>query len=451
MNTTMTAIAASATFAATAGMLLTLLATVYALAALLCRGRPWRPHRSAGPGDEPGAVPVPVTVLKPLCGAEPRLDHNLATLADQTHPCYQLVFGVRRADDPAIAAVERLARRHPRLDIRLVVDPRVHGANFKAGNLANMAAAARHPFLVIADSDIAVAPDYLERVTAPLHDPGTGIVTCLYRGRALDGFWPRLGALFIDAWFAPSVRVASSGGASAFGFGATIALRADTLHAVGGFAALEDCLADDFWLGERTRCLGLATVLSEVVVDTDVTEGSLRALWARERRWMQTIRSLNPLGYACSCITFTLPMLALGLWLAPTAANGAVALLGAAARLGLVARTPAAARAAHASSTADTAGTAPMASAAPMAQAEPMAGAGRTAPCAAAPAWRHRLRHALLMAPLRDGLLLLEWLAGFGGATTRWRGRTVPVDRRRAGSGAAAARSRSPPTLHESS
>ena len=364
---------------AMAGTALTLLAALYALAALLCRGR------AAHPENVRAAMPV--TVLKPLCGAEPRLEDNLAGLCTQTHPCYQLVFGVRAPDDPAIAVVERLARRFPRVDMRLVVDPRVHGRNRKVSNLINMMHAARHPWLVLADSDIAVGPDYLARVTAPLAAPDVGIVTCLYHGRPLDGFWPRIGALFIDTWFAPSVKVASSGGSSAFAFGATIAVRASTLRAVGGIEVLKNRLADDYRLGELTRELGLRTVLSDVCVATDVTEPGLRALWARERRWMQTIRSLNPLGYACAFITFTLPMLALGVALAPTRWNAALAFAGAAARLGLHWRQPA----------------------------------------SGVPAPGHACH-----APLRDGLLLAEWLSAFIGTTARWRGHRLPIDTGRA-------------------
>jgi ceramide glucosyltransferase len=144
------------------------------------------------------------------------------------------------------------------------------------------------------------------------------------------------------------------------------------LRAVGGFAALRNRLADDYWLGKLTRDLGLATVLSDVCVTTDVTETSFAALWWRERRWMQTIRSVNPAGYAFTFITFTFPMLAAGLWLAPSALDWAVA------------------------------------------------GAGMAARCAPHPGRR-------LLVPLRDCLLLLAWLAGFCGATARWRHHTVPV------------------------
>jgi len=378
-----------------AGTVLTLAATLYAFAALLCRGRLRLSCSGSGSGTgsdaSAGANPVPVSVLKPLCGPEPRLEANLATFCLQSHPRFQLVFGVRDPLDPAIAVVERLGRRFPAVDMQLVVDPRIHGGNLKVSNLINMMRAVRHPWLVLADSDIAAGPDYLERITAPLLDPGVGIVTCLYHGRALpyQGTrgkpWPRLGALFIDTWFAPSVRVASSAGSSAFAFGATIALRADTLRAIGGFGALKDRLADDFRLGELTRRLGLQTVLSDVWVSTDVTETTLRTLWSRERRWMQTIRSLNPAGYAFSFITFTLPMLALGLWLAPTPFNATVALFGVAARLGLHWHRPA---------------------------------PGLPAP------------DHFIYAPLRDCLLALEWLSGFAGSTTHWRRHRLRIDGR---------------------
>jgi ceramide glucosyltransferase len=359
-----------------AGYVLTLLASLYAVAALLCRPRRGRIFAAAGKR-------VPVTVLKPLCGAEALLEENLATLCEQAGPKDQLLFGVRDPGDPAIAVVERLARRFTGLDIELVVDPRVHGTNLKVSNLINMMPAARHPWLVLADSDIAVPPGYLERVTAPLADPDVGIVTCLYHGRPLGGFWTRLGALFIDTWFVPSVRVASALGSSGFGFGATIALRADTLGAIGGFDALRNRLADDFWLGELARRQGLATVISEVYVSTDVVEDDLPSLWSRERRWMKTIRSINPWGYSFSFITFTCPVLLVGLWLAPTLANAAMASVGLAARLGLHWRRPT---------------------------------PGVPAPGRAA------------YAPLRDCLLLFEWFSGFFGTQTRWRRHLVPVD-----------------------
>src|SRR5579859_419249 len=148
---------------------------------------------------------VGVSVLKPLCGAEPRLYENLRTFCDQRHGHFQLVLGVSSPDDPAIAVVRRLQAAYPRCDIELAIDTRVHGSNLKVSNLINMAEHARHDVIVIADSDIAVQADYLDSVAAPLAHPRVGVVTCLYLARGVGGFWPRVGALFINEWFAPSV------------------------------------------------------------------------------------------------------------------------------------------------------------------------------------------------------------------------------------------------------
>ena len=365
----------------TAGYALTLLASLYALLALICRARTYRNNALTAP--DPASSRLPITVLKPLCGLEPRLEDNLATLCEQNYPVYQLLLGVRDPLDPAIAVVERLKARYPEQDIQLIVDARVHGSNFKVSNLINMASAARYPWLVIADSDIAVQADYLEQVSAPLGDPAVGIVTCLYRGRSLDTFWTRLGALFIDSWFAPSVRLASAFGGHCFGFGATLALRAETLAALGGFTAVRNRLADDFWLGQLTRDRGLETVISKVCVTTDVTENDFFSMWSRERRWMQTIRAINPLGYSFTFVTFTFPVLAAGLCLTPTSWNWTCVLLGMAARLALHLRAPA---------------------------------PGLPPPGRA------------YYAPLRDGLLLLIWFSAFFGSTAQWREQTVQVD-----------------------
>jgi ceramide glucosyltransferase len=355
------------------GSILTVATSAYALLASVARARIYYPPAGSNPPAR-----QPVTMLKPLCGLEPRLEENLVSICEQTYPDYQIVFGVRDPNDAAIQVVERLKSAYPQRDIELVVDSRIHGANFKVSNLINMAARARYPWIVLADSDIAVVPDYLEKVTPPLADASVGIVTCLYRARPLDSFWSRMAALFIDTWFAPSVRVASSFGSDGFGFGATIALRADALAAIGGFSALRNCLADDFWLGELTRAQGLKTVLSEVVVTTDVIETGFAAMWSRERRWMLTIRSLNRLGYAFTFVTFTFPLLALGLMLAPTAVNLAIAAVGILARMSMHVRLPA--------STPN-----------------------------------------FLYAPLRDVFLLLTWASAFLGSTAKWRGQTVRV------------------------
>ncbi|WP_070108526.1 bacteriohopanetetrol glucosamine biosynthesis glycosyltransferase HpnI [Burkholderia plantarii] len=330
-----------------------------------------------------------VSVLKPLCGAEPRLYENLASFCRQRHPRYQIICGVASPADPAIAVVRRLQTDFPDCDLELVIDPRIHGRNRKVSNLINLDRRVRYGRLVIADSDIAVESDYLERVTAPLADPSIGVVTCLYHARGVGGFWTRIGAQFVDAWFAPSVRIAHLGGSSDFGFGATLALTRETLERIGGLAALKDELADDYWLAALPRRLGRRTVLSEVDVTTDVIETRFAELWARETRWLRTIRSLKMGGFTSLLITFTAPWLAMGTYLAMRLAGTVPGTIGAfAAAAGVLARLVLHARTAS--------------------------------------GWRAFWRD-LPLVPIRDTLLFAAWIAAAFGSHVIWRGARIKV------------------------
>ncbi|MBN3820544.1 family 20 glycosylhydrolase [Paraburkholderia sp. Se-20369] len=212
-----------------------------------------------------------------MCGAEPHLYENLATFCEQRHPRYEVLFGVASASDPAVAVVERLRADYPERDITLVIDARVYGKNLKVSNLINLADRAKYGRIVIADSDIAVKPDYLERVTAPLADESVGVVTCLYHARSVGGFWTRIGAQFVDAWFAPSVRITHLGRSSRFGFGATLALTRDTLdRSGGGYLTRDDYMALLRYAADR---------FVEVIPEIDMPAHSRAAVVSMEARY----------------------------------------------------------------------------------------------------------------------------------------------------------------------
>ena len=193
--------------------------------------------RFASRATPTGAERPPVSLLKPLHGAEPDLYENLRSFAEQDYPVVQVVLGVNDAKDGALPVARALVRDLPDRDIALVVDPRVRGGNQKVANLENMLRAARHEILVLADSDMRVDRHYLAAVTAPLHDPQIGIVTCLYQGVATAGVWSELGALHINFGFLPSALVAAALGIERGCFGATIAMRRETLSQIGGLQA----------------------------------------------------------------------------------------------------------------------------------------------------------------------------------------------------------------------
>ena len=248
----------------------------------------------------------PVSVLKPLHGAEPGLCENLRSFVDQDYSEMQIVFGVRHGADAALPVARELIGNRRERDIALVVNPRATGSNLKVANLENMLPAAKHEIIVLADSDMRVDPRYLASVTAPLQDPRTGAVTCLYKGMPFGGLWSRLGAMHINFAFLPSALLGDMLKTGGGCFGATIALRRATLQRIGGFARIRDELADDHRLGDAVREIGLATVLSPYIVENHVAEPSLASLWRHELRWARTVRAMAPLGFAGSIITHTI-------------------------------------------------------------------------------------------------------------------------------------------------
>jgi ceramide glucosyltransferase len=267
-------------------------------------------HFMAKPAPVPQRRP-PVTVLKPLCGADPGLEAHLTALLRQGYPQLQLVCGVSDPADPAIAVVHRVMDQFPKADIVLVVDPTPHGSNLKIGNLINMMRAARHELLVIADSDVAPHDFYIDQAVQPFADPAIGLVTFLYVGRPLPDAASRLGAIGINHGFLPSALVARWLGRSDGCFGATIALPAALLRRMGGFEAVADKLADDWELGAMVRKEGLKIAIAARPVALTVAERDLQTLFDHEVRWGRTIAAVDRASYIASVITQPVALLLL--------------------------------------------------------------------------------------------------------------------------------------------
>ena len=250
----------------------------------------------------------PVSVLKPLYDIEPELEANLASFCQQDFGGeIQLIFGLHEASDPAALVVERLRKRFPERDIKLCIDAKLHGANRKISNIINMLPYASHDVVVLSDSDIRVEGGYLENVIAALEEPGVGVASCLYRGVPVTGLWSRLAAQGINSHFLPNALVALKFGLAQPCFGATIALRKETLARIGGFQAFADQLADDYAMGMAVRRLGLRVAIPPFLVSHICYDRSFADLFSHELRAARTIRSIDPLGYAGLVVTNPTP------------------------------------------------------------------------------------------------------------------------------------------------
>jgi len=251
----------------------------------------------------------PVTLLKPLHGAEPRLAQNLATFLDQDYAgAVQMVCGVNLPQDLAAISVDELIKRRLDADIVLSDGPRQPAGNAKVANLAAMMPATRHDVLILSDSDIAVRPDYLSAVTAALAQPGVGAVSCLYTGRGDAGVWSKIGAAILSYAMMPRIVMSLTLGAARPCMGSTIALRRETLDEIGGFERFTETLADDYAIGQAVAAQGLAVAVPPMLVTHAGAEESLGSLWRQHLRWAVTIRGVAPMRHIGSGVVHALPL-----------------------------------------------------------------------------------------------------------------------------------------------
>jgi ceramide glucosyltransferase len=281
----------------------------------------------------------PVTVLKPLHGAERGLAENLESFCAQDYPsAVQILFGVQDAKDPATAIVQALQEKHPQRDLTHITGTGTdrEASNPKIANLIGMLPHAKHDVLVLSDSDIGVPAHYLRCIVGALAQPGVGAVTCCYTGRASARFWSRMSAMGIDYHFLPAVLYGVGIGLATPCFGSTIAVRKSVLAEIGGFAAFGERLADDYEIGRAIRARGYRIALPPLVVTHSSNEDSAGDLFRHELRWARTIRAIDGLGHMGSLITHPVPLAILGALLLGFSYPAALALIAAlAARLWL--------------------------------------------------------------------------------------------------------------------
>ena len=281
----------------------------YFLAALLASRIYLASRRAPLPAFTPS-----VSILKSLKGLDPgMLDAFRSHCAQNYSGDYELLFGVSSMGDPAVPAVRQLQAEFPDRAINLVECTQTLGTNGKVSTLAQLVPHARFEFLLVNDSDITVGPRYLERVMASFEQPPkkrsesntqVGLVTALYRGRAHGTLASLFEALTIATDFVPSIMLAKlmEGGIS-YGLGSTLAVRREALDALGGYASLADCLADDYELGARIHGAGFRVVLAPEVVETSVPAYRWRAFFDHQLRWFRTVRDARPGGYAGLVVT----------------------------------------------------------------------------------------------------------------------------------------------------
>jgi ceramide glucosyltransferase len=257
--------------------------------------------------ERPGFTP-PLTLLKPLHGAEPGLEADLESFFQQDYPEFEILFCARSLDDAGLATARRVAARNPEIPVKLLSTGEPGYINAKVASMEAMEAAAAYDILVISDSDVRVTPDYLRAVALPFADPRVGGLTCPYRGVAIEGgLWARLEAVGMSVEMTSGVLAARAMEGMQFVLGPTMAFRRQTIHRMGGFRVTADYCADDFVLGNETYKSGEQVVLSHHAIDHMVINSDFLDSMKHQVRWMKSTRFSRPAGHFATALSFSVP------------------------------------------------------------------------------------------------------------------------------------------------
>lgn len=274
-------------------------------------------RRERQPSQPSAAPPERVAILKPLCGVEADLAENLANFAQQTHRELGLVFGVADARDEVSSLARQFCDAHPELDTRLSIGEAPGLLNPKVALLTRMSRFEHADWLVVSDSNVRVAPDYVARALSHAA-PDVGLITHLVAGDGGHSLAARLENLQLNCFIAPAVCAARFIAGRTCVIGKSMFLRRELLEKLGGFGSAGGFLAEDYVLGQAVERAGYRVA----TVATPVRAWHAGWTWSRfvnrHLRWAVMRRRISRPAYVAEPLllpaTFLLPLLALALW-----------------------------------------------------------------------------------------------------------------------------------------
>ncbi|MCX7872078.1 MAG: bacteriohopanetetrol glucosamine biosynthesis glycosyltransferase HpnI [Verrucomicrobiae bacterium] len=245
-----------------------------------------------------------LTILKPLKGTDEFTEDCLKSWLEQDYRGeIQFIFAVDSENDPAFAVCKQLAAKYPHCDISIIACPANHGANSKVSKLVHVSELIKHEIIIVSDADVKVTPNLLSDSVELFENQSVGLVCCLYWLANAENLPMKIEAVAINADFWSQVLQARSLKPMNFALGAVMMIRRKALEQIGGFKAVVNKLADDYWLGRLISEAGWKVDLSPFPVELYHEKCSWKYIWSHQLRWARTIRICEPIPYFLSIIS----------------------------------------------------------------------------------------------------------------------------------------------------
>lgn len=269
-----------------------------------------RTNKAMPSGD--GALP-PISILKPVKGADPGLFENLESFMDLDYPSYEILVCTADMDDPAVAIVQQLQAAYPDHPVRLVESDPNFGFNPKVANLHPAWALVTHDLVLISDSNIRADRDYLKQIVPHL-TPGTGTVTAFIRCFGGLGLGGKLEECVWNTFYARWVNLAYAVGMPIV-VGKSLLFHRSVVERFGGFSACIDCVGEDFKFGSEISKIGKQIELMNRPIPQFVGTKTLSDFWSRTYRWHFLQKHYEPVLFLLTPLQYPVVLGALtGSW-----------------------------------------------------------------------------------------------------------------------------------------
>ncbi len=276
------------------------------VAAWRCRARA---HHLPPPDNAPA-----VTIVRPVCGVDAFERETLESSFGLDYPDYRIIYCAARASDPAVALVRELIAAHPEQNATLLIGDDRAGSNPKLNNTIKGFDAATTDWIVMADSNVMMPRDYIQRLLARWR-LNSGVVVSVPIAARPGNFWAELECAFLSTFQARWEYVADTFGIG-FAQGKNMLFRRDILEKGGGIRALGAEVAEDAATTKMVRAQGRKPHVMDAPFTQPLGPRGARQVLGRQVRWARLRRITFPAMFLPEILTGSFLPLIAGLYFA---------------------------------------------------------------------------------------------------------------------------------------